>query len=921
MSLSTTGVDTFQIQHPSYDGRGVMILIFDTGVDPSIPGLEKTSTGLPKVVDLYDFANSNVVRFKPAKVTGSGDDRRVAVEGLTRPLTGIASLVPQPLDPTVYTGWMDESIYRNSSVRDFDGDGEATSKFALLLYRSSEGWRVVLDADNDGNLTGDTPIGNYAERRETVQFKQKSGGKSPLTLGARIDTVAHTVSFHYDMGGHGTHVAGIASGFGINREPGFNGVAPGAQIISCKFSGDTADDNTVTGSMKRAYDFAARLADSLAAQRIPVVVNMSFGIGSALEGRADIEYYIDSLIPSHPNLYVVTSAGNEGPGLSTTGIPSSASRIITVGALLPKGIGRDGYNAALDRDIIWDFSSRGGEVDKPDVLAPGTAVSTVPRYAFESRESGTSMSSPYTAGVVAVLLSAMRQEDSTWVPGQELIRRALRSGAHLLPEYAMIEQGGGLIDVRKSYELLRQYRSSGFADDVQNYIISTFSPNYPDGRGTTAFWRSAYVPGAEWRQTFKISRYIPSSSRKNNEEFFRPFTLESTADWLRPVQSTVYLRNRNDAEVDVLYDREKLKAPGLYSGRIIARRASAKGPAPTGEVEFELVNTVIVPWLFSADKGYKVTTPSQTIPAGVTTRFYFAPPAGASAISFTLSVPKDSNGHVTGQIADRRGEIVGYLSRAKGGERAEGTILVPTSTLGDGVIEVIVQADAYDGPGGPSEFTLSAEAVMLSVTPTVEGPAGKARDLTIMATNTGTTPMEGDFSYTIKGYIRTLHDTMRSDSWSIPLTINPTDGALWVKTSFSDEAYMRSTDILIRIIDGEGNVQAEEGMNTLSTLLFLPNFNRGETTHLRLQVVYGATFDGKFPPTPITITESHMRPSDPHSLGGYGGVDLYPFIPVSIEGGLPNVFDTPAGYRTLGEVTWKARGSGDAGIGFEFTVP
>ncbi|MCL0149333.1 S8 family serine peptidase, partial [Klebsiella pneumoniae] len=90
-----------------------------------------------------------------------------------------------------------------------------------------------------------------------------------------------SVSFHYDMGGHGTHVAGLTSGFGVSGESGFNGVAPGAQIISGKFSGDLAKDNTVTGSMKRAYQYAARLADSLQKLHTPVVVNMSFGIGSA----------------------------------------------------------------------------------------------------------------------------------------------------------------------------------------------------------------------------------------------------------------------------------------------------------------------------------------------------------------------------------------------------------------------------------------------------------------------------------------------------------------------------------------------------------------------------------------------------------------------------------------------------------------
>lgn len=919
MSLSTAGIDTFLIDHPTYDGRGVVILIYDTGIDMSIPGLERTSTGAPKVIDAIDFSNSNVIAFKRAKVQGSGNERSASVDGVSVKLQGIGALDPAPVDSEIYMGVMDESIYRNSSVRDFDGDGDARSRFGAILYRAADGWRVALDTDANGMMEGEKGVRNYRDALETLQFKQLSAtSKSPLTLAASIDTAAKSVNFHYDMGGHGTHVAGIAAGLGINREPGFNGVAPGAQLISGKFSGDTASDNTVTGSMKRAYEYAARLADSLQQYHTPVIVNMSFGIGSALEGRADIERFLDTLIPNHPNLYVVTSAGNEGPGLSTVGIPAAASRIISVGAALPEGIGRDGYNASLDRDIIWDFSSRGGEVDKPDVLAPGTAVSTIPRYAFQSRESGTSMASPYTAGVVALLLSAMRQEDSTWMPTQELIRRALRYSAQPLPDYPSIEQGGGMLHVRRAYELLKRYRRSGYADDLQLYTISTFSPNYPDGKGPTAFWRSAYVPNEDWRQTFSIARYIPRRS-ESAEEFFRAYTLEPTAPWLRTVQSTVYIRGRDAASVDVIYDREKLREPGIYSAKIIGRRASAKGAAAKEDVEFELVNTVIVPYLFSPERNYTATTQQQSLPAGVTRRFYFAPPPGAAAITFTLSVPKGSRSNVSGKIADRYGITENYLPRVKGTERTEGSNTIAMSALGDGVIEVVVQAEAFEGAGGVSEFTLSASCMMLDVEPLVE-QIGDTRHLRVKATNSSIEPIRGDFSYTIKGYGRTFRDTMKSDTWSYPLTLKKEDGALWIKPRFTNEDYMRSTDILVRLVDENGSVQAEEPLNTPSAWLFLPNFNReADSTRLWLQVIFGSAHYNRVGPIPIEIVENHMRPSEPHSLGGYGATELYPYIPETLTSKISGLGNTPRGYRWLGEITFKPRGS-DQTVPFEFTM-
>ncbi|MCB2206611.1 S8 family peptidase [bacterium] len=95
---------------------------------------------------------------------------------------------------------------------------------------------------------------------------------------------------------------------------------------------------------------------------------------------------------------VVTAMGNEGPSAATLLAPSDADSIISVGAMTFTG-------------AVAGFSSRGPTSDlriKPDVCAPGSSVYSASKNGDDTYtlSSGTSLATPLTAGVAALVRSA-----------------------------------------------------------------------------------------------------------------------------------------------------------------------------------------------------------------------------------------------------------------------------------------------------------------------------------------------------------------------------------------------------------------------------------------------------------------------------------------------------------------------------------
>jgi subtilisin family serine protease len=556
MALGSTRVDRFREAHPTYDGRGVLIAILDTGIDPAVPGLQATSTGQPKLLDLRDFSGEGRVALAP--VAPHGDS--VTVAG--RRLTGFGRARAVAGDGPWFGGVVTELPLNGSPAADLNGNEAIGDSLPVLVGRASGGWVLLTDTDGDGSLAGERPVHDYLQARESFGWAPR--GHTPgLGIAANLGGAGSTPTLDlvFDLDAHGTHVAGIAAAHDLYGVKGFDGVAPGAQLLGLKISLGAQGSVSTTGAMLHAMDYAIRFA---AERRMPLVMNLSFGVGNEQEGKARIDRLADSVLAAHPGVSLTISGGNDGPGLSTIGLPGSADRAITVGATLPSGFLVPGPEGPAPEAVAY-FSSRGGEVAKPDVVTPGMAYSSVPRWnAGDEVKQGTSMASPHAAGLVACLVSALSQEQRPVDAAR--IKRALMVTARPTPGSGYLDEGRGLPAVDAAWTWLASAPGGG---EITVAAVG----------GGDAGWRML-GPGTPRSGTLRFA-LSPSDSAPNG-----PFRLESDAAWLTPPGRVSLPAGR---EVTLRYDATKL-APGVHTGTVLAWSAdTVRGPA------FRLVATLVVP--------------------------------------------------------------------------------------------------------------------------------------------------------------------------------------------------------------------------------------------------------------------------------------------------------------------------------------
>ncbi len=659
LNTARIGARDFIKKHPNYDGRGVVIIILDTGVDLGTPGLTELPQGGIKIIDVQDFTGEGDVKLEEAE-KGTENNELFLKHSSGQRLFGCDKLTLHPADSLYYIGVIEEERFKNSVLPDLNNNGKDDDVFGLIVFKSDTSWVTYIDLDGDGNLQDEEAYRDYKDQLKPITFRGRDPqlSRNLATFAVNIFPDEKRINLYFAGGDHGTHVAGIAAGYKINGQDGLNGIAPGAKIISLKI-GDSrlAGGATVTGSMLKAYEYGVDFAKK---HKVPVVFNMSYGIGSEIEGHGQMDLILDNLLRKNEALVFCLSAGNEGPGISTIGLPAAAHRALTVGAMNAKETARDVYSAHINRDLLFPFSSRGGELNKPDIVTPGAASSTVPPYSSRENKWGTSMAAPQAAGGVALLMSAASQQNPPLPINGAIIKKAVKNSALPIKGYLPLEQGSGVMNVPKALEFYKKYIKDNEQKQILDYEVSTLSPIYESEEGETAYWRfGGYFPDKLHKQKFYIRPVFPeniTADQRNN--FYRAFNLKATESWIKFNKSSTYIRGEKAATVEVYFDRTQLNKPGLYNGKVIAYR---KGGFLSGNKaenkEFELMCTVVVPHTFNDRNTHSYQSGEIRLKPGQLKRIYFDVPLGASSAAIRL-----------GQSGAKHAKLRAYLFTPQGRE-------------------------------------------------------------------------------------------------------------------------------------------------------------------------------------------------------------------------------------------------------------
>lgn len=411
------GILDFWKKYPKADGRGVIVGVIDDGISPNQIGFSRTSTGERKFLA------------KTSQSTFSTYPLEASEEGFT-------ALIQEG------NGF--------SGKLDLNQDG-AISSFKATI--SADGERVCLDLDLNETFSADECKGTF---KKTGEFFVLPKNKT-LVIMAEVNLEKKEIKILQPELGDDSHGEGVASVMASYRQgnlPGFDGVAPGAQIADYDLSENTnkPEENEYTlGTFLLALDWLAKEGAEVA--------NVSYSLFyTNAKSQAFMAKALAAIVEKH-NIVISFSAGNNGPGLGSLNrrlmYPSS---VMVAGAYVSKELDERvwGTTGLPDEGRVVYYSSRGAGAGSvgPTMISPLSSLTHSNSSTGYRAFNGTSSASPALAGAAAVLISAIKQENLK--VHAETVVQAMRLSSKRLMNEPFISQGYGLPQIEKALHIYRE---------------------------------------------------------------------------------------------------------------------------------------------------------------------------------------------------------------------------------------------------------------------------------------------------------------------------------------------------------------------------------------------------------------------------------------------------------------------------------
>lgn len=245
---------------------------------------------------------------------------------------------------------------------------------------------------------------------------------------------------------HGTHVAGIIAADRKN-ELGIKGIADNVKILPIRAvpNGDERDKD-IANAIIYAVDNGAK------------IINMSFGKSFSPEKEV-----VDKAVKyaEMKGVLLIHAAGNDSDDIDVDKNFPTKKYLDGKAAKNWIEVGASAYGA--DENFVGDFSNYGKKM--VSLFAPGVDVySTVPNNKYKN-ESGTSMASPSTAGVAALLwsyfpeLSALQVKDILLKSTRKFDNlKVIKPGSKEEVLFSDLSSSGGLVNAYEAVKMANGMR-------------------------------------------------------------------------------------------------------------------------------------------------------------------------------------------------------------------------------------------------------------------------------------------------------------------------------------------------------------------------------------------------------------------------------------------------------------------------------